>query len=100
MAIYSTFNYQGTIKEHYVGIIPISKLVGTKLSALNMMKALIKFFNEIKVPIAQRCFSCMDNTNVNSGSRGAVKRYILHKYQWLYGLVVAITNWHYASSTL
>ena len=52
MAIYSTFNNQGIIKEHYVGIIPISKLVGTELSAPNIMKALIKFFAEINVPIA------------------------------------------------
>ena len=51
MAIYTTFSNQGTIKEH-VGIIPISKLVGTELSAPNIMKALIKFFAEINVPIA------------------------------------------------
>ena len=49
MAIYATFNYQGTIKEHYVGIIPISKLVGTELSAPNIMKALNKFFDEINI---------------------------------------------------
>ena len=52
MAIYTTFNNQGIIKEHYVEIIPISKLVGTELSAPNIMKALIKFFAEINVPIA------------------------------------------------
>ena len=51
IAIYTTFNNQGTIKEH-VGIIPISKLVGTELSAPNIMKALIKFFAEISVLIA------------------------------------------------
>ena len=78
MAIYATFYYQGTIKKH-VGTIPISKLVGTELSAPNIMKALIKFFDEIDVPITQARFSCMDNTNVNSGSRGGLKRYILHE---------------------
>ena len=52
MAIYTTFNNQGIIKEHYVEIIPISKLVGTELNAPNIMKALIKFFAEINVPIA------------------------------------------------
>ena len=51
MTIYTTFNYQGTIKEHYFGIIPTTKLVGTKLSAPNIMKALTKFFDEINVPI-------------------------------------------------
>ena len=79
MAIYATFNYQGTIKEHYVGTIPISKLVGTELSAPNIMKALIKFFDEINISITQAHFSCIDNTNLNSGSHGGLKRYILHK---------------------
>ena len=88
MAIYTTFYYQGTIKEHFVGIIPISKLmlpiywntyIYTKLSAPNILKALIKLFDEIKVLITQVRFSYMDNTNVNSGSRGGLKRYILHK---------------------
>ena len=59
MAIYATFNYQETIKEH-VGTIPISKLVGTELNAPNIMKALIKFFDEINIPITQARFSCMD----------------------------------------
>ena len=79
MAIYATFNYQGTSKEHYVGTIPISKLVGTKLSASNITKALIKFFDEINIPITQACFSCTDSTNVDSGSNGGLKTYILQK---------------------
>ena len=62
MAIYTTFNYQETINEHYVGTIPISKLVGTELSAPNIMKVLIKFFDEINVPITQALFFCMYNT--------------------------------------
>ena len=78
MAIYATFYYQRTIKKH-VGTIPTGKLVGTELSAPNIMKALIKFFDEINVPITQARFSCMDNTNVNSGSRGGLKSYILHE---------------------
>ena len=41
MVIYCTFNDQGTIKEHYVGIIPIRKLVGTEISVPNILKALI-----------------------------------------------------------
>ena len=47
MTVYATFNYQETIKENYVGFIPIRKLVGTELSAPNIMKALIKFFDKI-----------------------------------------------------
>ena len=46
MTVYATFNYQETIKENYVGFIPIRKLVGTELSAPNIMKALIKFFDK------------------------------------------------------
>ena len=51
MDIYATFNDQGTIKEHCVGIIRISKLVGIELTAPNIMKALIKFFHDINLPI-------------------------------------------------
>ena len=92
VAMYATFNYQGTVKEHCVGIIPISKLVGTELSAPNIMKALIKFFDEINIPITQAGFSCMDNTNVNSGSCGNLKRYILHKMLmgWLWQSQIGI----------
>ena len=79
IAIYATFNNQGTIKKHCEGTIPISKLVGTELSAPNIMKALIKFFDEINIPLSQACFSCMVNMNVNSGSCGGLKRYILHE---------------------
>ena len=84
MTAYATFNYQGTIKEHYVGIIPISKLVGTELSAPNIMKALTKFFDKINILITQAHFSCIDNNNVNSGSHGGLKRYILHKMMALW----------------
>ena len=79
MAIYATFNHQGTIKEHYVGIIPISKLVQTELSAPNVMRALIKFFDNINVLITIACYSCTDTTNVNSGKFGGLKRYLLHE---------------------
>ena len=46
--------------------------------APNIMKALIKFFDEINVPIIQVRFSYMDNTSVNSSSCGGLKIYILH----------------------
>ena len=77
MAIYAAFNCKRTIKEHYVGIIPISKLVGMELSPLNIMKALIKFFGEINILITQACFTCMDIKKVNSDSHGDLKRRIL-----------------------
>ena len=81
MVIYASFNYQGIIKEHYLGTITVKllyKLVGTELSIPNIMKALGKYFDEINIPISQTCFSCMYNTNVNLGNHGGLKRYILH----------------------
>ena len=78
MVIYASFNYQEIIKEHYLGKITVSKLVGTELSISNIMKALGKYFDEINIPISQTCFSCMYNTNVNLGNHGGLKRYILH----------------------
>ena len=65
MAIYPTLNYQGTIKEHYVEMISVRKLVRTELSAPNTMEALMKFFDKIDVSLPQAHFYCMDNTNVN-----------------------------------
>ena len=79
LVIYVAFNHQGTIKEYYVEIIPISKIVGGELSAPNIMKALIKFFDEINVPITQAPFSFIDNTTVNLGSQGDFERYIIPK---------------------
>ena len=55
-----------------MGIISISKLVATELSAPNIMKALIKFIDEINFPITQAHFSSMDNINLNSGSPGGL----------------------------
>ena len=40
MAIYASFEHNGKISEHYIGMLPISKLVGMHLSAANILKAL------------------------------------------------------------
>ena len=59
MVIYASFNYQGIIKEHYLGTITVKllyKLVGTELSIPNIMKALGKYFDEINIPISQLVF--------------------------------------------
>ena len=40
MAIYASFEHNGKISEHYVGILLLSKLFGTHLSAANILKAL------------------------------------------------------------
>ena len=55
------------LKEHFVGLIPASKVVGTHLSAVNIMDALKCFFKDLDIPLRNAKFACMDTTNVNSG---------------------------------
>ena len=44
LAIYATFLRNQSISEHFIGLIPISKEVGSHLSAVNIMSALENFF--------------------------------------------------------
>ena len=74
MAIYATFNHNGKISEHFVGILPISKLVGAHLSAQNILTALEVYLKDLEVPFENARFFMMDTTNVNSGERGGLKR--------------------------
>ena len=78
LAIYVTFEHAGKIKEHFIGILPVSKLAGTTLLAQNIMKVLVEFFESIEVSISSCRFSCMDTTNVNSGDQGRLKRLPKH----------------------
>ena len=43
LVIYATFLQDTVVKEHFVGLIPVSKVVGTHLSAVNIMGALERF---------------------------------------------------------
>ena len=43
LAIYSTFEHKNKILEHYPGIIPMSQLVGSHLTAQNVLKAITKY---------------------------------------------------------
>ena len=43
LAIYSTFEHKNKILEHYLGIIPMSQLVGSHLTAQNVLKAITKY---------------------------------------------------------
>ena len=61
MAAYATFEHNSVIAEHFVGIYPLSKVVGTSLSAANIMKSLEEYFQDQSVDL------CMDTTNVSSG---------------------------------
>ena len=76
LAVYATFENQGIIKEHFIGLIPMSKLVGSTLSAENIFRVLQTFFENIKVPLRLARFACMDNTNVNSGIKGGFRAYL------------------------
>ena len=39
LAMHATFIMNGEIKEHFIGLIPISKVVGTQISAVKIMSA-------------------------------------------------------------
>ena len=75
MAVYATFEYNGVITKHFVGIYPLSKVVGALLSAANIMKSLEKYFQNQSADLMRARFSCMDTT-VNSGERDGLKRYL------------------------
>ena len=86
LAIYATFENQGIIKEHFIGLIPMSKLVGSTLSAENIFRVLQTFFENIKVSLQLARFACMDNTNVNSGIKGGLQAYLEDSFpmlQWI-----------------
>ena len=78
LAIYAAFDYDNVVSEHFIGLIPISKEVGTHLSAANIIKVLERFFLNMDIPIKNARFSCMDTTNVNSGKRSGLKRLLEH----------------------
>ena len=79
LATCATFLRNQSISKHLIGLISISKEVGANLSAVNIMPALGHFFvkNEIKLQLA--CFVCMDTTNINSGEKNGLKRYLERK---------------------
>ena len=78
MAIYATFKHNGSFSEHYVGIMPISQLVQTHLSAANILEAMKIYLEGLNVSLRNGRFFCMDTTNVNSGERGGLKRLLKH----------------------
>ena len=49
-AIYVTFEHEGKICKHFIGILPLSQVVGTTLSAENIMKVLVEYFEQLKCP--------------------------------------------------
>ena len=83
LAVYATLENQGIIKEHFIGLIPMSKLVGSTLSAENIFRVLQTFFENIKVPLRLVRFACMDNTNVNSSIKGGLQAYLENSFPML-----------------
>ena len=78
LAIYATFCYNNVLSKQFIGILPLSKLVGSHFSAENIMRVIENFFREKQIPIRNARFACMDNTNVNSGEKGGLKRFLEH----------------------
>ena len=78
-AVHATFCFDDVISEHFIGFIPISKVVGFSLSAPIVVEALKQFFIKRDISLQYARFTCMDTTNVNSGEMGDLKCYLKHK---------------------
>ena len=68
LAIYSTFEHN-KISDHYLGIIPISQLLASHLSAKNVLKAITKYLSDLGIELVNGRFFCMDTTNMKSGEK-------------------------------
>ena len=75
MAVYARFEPNRVITEPFLGIYPLSKVVGTSVYVANIMTSLEEYFQNQSVDLMRARFACMDTTNVNSGERGGLKRY-------------------------
>ena len=56
MTIYATFKHSGTIGEHFVGIILISKIVESTLSAKNISSALENYLESLNISLLNARF--------------------------------------------
>ena len=43
LVIYATFEHEGKIHKHFIGILPLSQMVGMALFAENIMKVLVEY---------------------------------------------------------
>ena len=53
MAVYVTFEYNDETNKHFIGIYPVSKVVGESLSAPNIMKSLEQYFLYHSIPMSK-----------------------------------------------
>ena len=78
MAIYVTFKHNGTIGEHFVVIIQISKLVESTLSTKSILSPLENYLESLDISLLKARFFSMAITNVNSGKRSGLKHLLKH----------------------
>ena len=78
LTFYATFIMNGEVKQYFIGLIPISKVIGTQIFAVNIISALENVFKDLDIPLRNARFACMDSTNVNSGARNGLKRHLDH----------------------
>ena len=83
LTLYATFIMNGEVKENLIGSIPMSKVVGTHMSAVNIMSTLESFFKDQDMPPRNARFLCMDSTNVNSGAQNSLRRHLEHSVPML-----------------
>ena len=62
LALYATFTLNEEVKDYFIGSILISEVVGTNLSAVNIISALKSFFRDLDIPLKNAKFTCMDAT--------------------------------------
>lgn len=83
IAIYTTFRQGHAVKEHFICLIPISKVVQTHLSAMNIMGALEHIFKDLKIPLRNAKSKWMDTTNVDSSEQNDFKQHLVHILRWI-----------------
>lgn len=54
--------YNNVVSEHFIGLISISKVVDSSLSAHNVLEALEQFFIKRDISLLDLRFACMDTT--------------------------------------
>ena len=76
---YATFCFNNVVSEHFTGLIPIRKVLGSLLSIRNVMEVLGLFFIKQDISLWDMRFACMDTNNVNSGEDRDLKQHLEHK---------------------
>ena len=85
LALYATFIMNGEVTEHFIGLIPISKVAATHMSTVNNMSALEKFFKDLDItPLRNARLTCMNSINVNSGVENGLKCHLKHSIPMLW----------------